>query len=186
MSRKANLMCIVVVLLITLSMVSQASGAMMTYAIEFSASEFAPPPLGTVDPPTDDVFGSFIIFLDPTMDNWNLPVSDFSINIALGSEPASIFIQTEDKLIVGGQQNLINVVEVGTDDFYLVIEPFLSDPTFKNLTYSSSLYTGDWEYWRTVSGSVKVTAVPLPPSLLLLGSGLLSLAAYRRKKLSES
>jgi hypothetical protein len=174
MESKAYRMCVVAVLLLTLSMVSQATASTMTYDVTFSSPYF------DVGAPVNPVTGSFTITFDPTQTYTNATsVTMTSLNIALGSAPGFDYpYGAPDLLVVGGLENGVLGVAAGTNDFVLVIQEFTTHPFLSGmqLQYSQAGTT----VWNTFALTGTVTAVPLPPTVLLLGSGLLGLVGWRR------
>ena len=194
--KKAGFVCLVAVLLLMPYMVSQASSATMTDLVTFTASNFSASG-GTV--PTDPVQGSFTITFDPTQ---SYPIAGTTtgitlntLNIALGSalsfsynDPTSGF--PADTLVVGGIFDNPSTVQYSpaTDDFWLFINNFTSaDPAFDQVGYAQ-VAAGNYLFYTDSAsggtGSVTVTPVtapvPLPPTALLFGSGLLGLVGLRR------
>lgn len=200
---------LLVVLAISLSATSQASAATITDLVTFSATEFtvsSGDPAGTTVP-VSPVTGSFTITFDPTQNYSSLFTGNTSgitlnsLNITLDSSLSFSYGATANYLYagspagdlwVGGGNDGPGVVIVSppTNDFYLRIDNFTTTPTFGQLGYSQTqgATAGYQYYFYTTSAdgdSVSVTpVVPEPSTMLLIGSGLLGLGAFKfRKKL---
>jgi hypothetical protein len=163
---------------------SQASATIVTDYVTFSASGFT----DTSDhnpPPVDPVTGSFTITFDPSqLYGITGPpatiVTVLSMNIPAGAAPvAPSYTGT------GSPPHVLGVGNTavwpgpfpGIDDFSLVVLDFPDSPIFVMMSYTeAAIPTGEWE---TDTGTV--TVVPLPPTLLLVGTGLMPLAWYRRR-----
>jgi hypothetical protein len=163
-------------LLLMLVMVSPASAIVVTDYVTFTASNFSP------TAPTDPVTGSFTITYNPYLVyiDQSAPISSFSSNIpfttsptvALSSDPSGYFY-------VGGLLNTVEDIIGSSDDFRLFISTINISPIFQSFTYSLAA-TGGIYTSHDVTGTV--TPVPMPPSAFLLGSGLIPLAWFRRRK----
>ena len=187
MSRSAALICMLAGLVLMSAMVFQANAAMMTYYVTFNAAGFDPVA------PVEPVTGSFTITFDPTQ-SYTAETSGItlnSLNINLDSAVAFTYPyvgSSGDTLLVGGEQNGSKNILAGTNDFGLVIDNFTtSEPSFYAFLYSQTNQTSVYVAFPageigSISGSV--TSQPVPPSVLLLGSGLVGLGAlsWRRKR----
>jgi len=185
--RKAHFVCLMAVLLLTLSMVSQARATTVTDLVTFSATDFTAVPSGTTVP-VDPVVGSFTITFDPTQ-NYTNATSGIalynapSLNIPLGSSLSFNYDTLTGELVVGGIEYGTGIVEFpGSDDFYLQIANFTTTPTFIQLGYvlnDNYFYTPG----AGLDGTVTVGPVPAPEpcTMLLLGSGLVGIVTFRKK-----
>jgi hypothetical protein len=181
MGRLIHFGCLVVVLLLALSMVSQAGASLVTDFVSFSASGFTSVPTGTTAL-TDPVTGSFTITFDPTLSYTNdtADITLNSLNISLGS--ALSFSYTSSTLTLGGLDGGAGAMLATTDDFVLNVTQFQTAPTFGSFIYKTQ-GTGTVVFVAQ-SGNLGVSAVPLPPALILFGSGLLGLVGLRKLRKS--
>ncbi|MDR3554184.1 MAG: hypothetical protein P4L55_05480 [Syntrophobacteraceae bacterium] len=192
--RKTYFVFLVAVLLLTLSMVSQASATIVNDLVTFTATDFTSAFGQPV--PTSPVQGSFTITFDSTLNYtdatsgialYNAP----SLNIALDSALSFSYNATTDYLVVGGLNVGAAAVELSPgqqNDFYLQILTFTTAPTFNQLGYTVA-GGPDSGYFYTpgngLNGSVTVGPAPIPTpepcAILLLGSGLVGIVTFRRK-----
>lgn len=188
MRRKAYFVFLATALLLALPMVSQASATLLNDLVTFSATNFTSSPPGGTSVP-DPVQGSFTITFDnsasistPTTGTTTGITLD-TLNIPLATALSFSYDSTADTLYVGGLALGPEVIQVGpgANDFYLRILNFSTAPTFDQLGYAET--TGDYFYTTSATGqsvTVGPAPVPLPPTVLLLGSGLLGLVGLRR------
>jgi hypothetical protein len=161
----------VLLLILVFAVCSPVGAALRTYSVDFEASNFFP------SAPTDPVKGAFTITFDPskTYTNEYISISFSSLNIPVDSIIGFTYpFFGSAGLIVGGVQNGVDTITKGTNDFYLVIEDFLTtNPKFSLLTYITS-QSADYIY--SYNGNVSIKRLDKPKSLpsvlfLLLGAG---------------
>jgi hypothetical protein len=182
MRRKAYQIGTVAVLLLTFCMVSLAN-AEMTYYVTFEGQNFVDS-LGSYSPPVDPVQGSFTITFDPAQNyaNETTGITLNYLNINLNSDLAFTYYQSSKSLWVGGSENGAMTIAQSDSDFYLQIYDLTSlttGPSFVYLAYTQGVIFHTW-HAEVITGNA--SAVPLPPSILLMGSGLLSMALLGRRK----
>ncbi|MGB8873864.1 MAG: hypothetical protein ACLPOQ_02835 [Desulfobaccales bacterium] len=187
MRGKTYLFCVLAALIMALPMVPQASATIVNDLVTFTATDFTAVPSGTTVP-VAPVVGSFTITFDSTL-NYTNETSGItlynapSLNIPLGSSLSFNYTASSGYLVVGGNAYLTGIVEYpGSDDFYLQILTFTTAPTFNQLGY---VLNNDYFYSPGAGADGTVTVgpaptVPLPPTVFLLGSGLLGLVGLRR------
>ncbi len=185
-----HLMLMVPVLLLVLSMISQASASTVTDLVTFEASGFTEFLGGSVPAPVDPVTGSFTISFDPTQ-TYSVTTTGItlnSLNLTQATPMGFDYSPTAQPggfLTVGGV-TAGNIEDVpGTNDFYLLIYGFTTAPSMAELLYGTSS-SGEVR-WSAYTGTVTVSAVsavPLPASALLFGSGLLGLLGWRKLRKS--
>jgi hypothetical protein len=170
--KKAYMLGMAAVLLLTLSMGSQVSADTVTEYFTFSASDLTPAA------PT--VTGSFTITFDPSQTYLGVLVDSMSINISVAGDTRLDYASAyPGSMMIYGSLNDRTVIR-GTDDFWLGVGGLSTTPSFYYFAYAQAADPASIHIAGTITGSV--TTVPLPPTLLLVGTGLIPLAWARRKK----
>lgn len=178
-----------VILMIT----SQVVAAPITENVAFKAANFTSSFGQPV--PVSPVMGSFTISFDPTLTytDQTAGITLKALNITLGSALSFSFSPTgpsANELFVGGLQGGAGIISLlpPSDDFYLQLTNFTSNPTFNQLGYTQTSVTGENLFFTPTPpdglSSVAVTravAVPEPVSLAVLGSTLVALGLTRRR-----
>lgn len=158
-------------------MAGQALAAPITLQVSFSATGFSGTGL-----PADPFTGSFTVSFDNGGD-----IADASAGIS-GTLPAFpglvlsfSYIAAADLLIVGGAANGAAAALPGDDDFALLLDAASTAPASSSLVVTTA--GGDIAVADQVDVDATVTATPVPEpaTALLLGVGLLGLAAARRR-----
>ncbi|MFI4973727.1 MAG: PEP-CTERM sorting domain-containing protein [Caulobacterales bacterium] len=187
--------------------VASADGAAITDYVTFSASGFSSN--GGPPPPTDPVFGSFLITFDPTQTyvNSTSGITLESLNLALGSPLSfdysptgidllgNVVVVNADELVVGGLGGG-GAIYVGlqppSNDFSFHINGFTSEnPTFGRLLYGQVGadpnvglfgYVENGPDVRVGTGAVSVTAVLEPATWVMMLLGFFGLGAVLRRR----
>jgi hypothetical protein len=180
MSRKSYLVCMVATLYLFLVLVPHAGAEMVRYVISFSASNFGE------GAPYTDVSGSYTITLDPSVDTTASTMFDSaSLTPSLAAVVGWNYIHDLQGGLVeiggGSTGSDIDTVWQNTNDFIAVVAQLSGTPQVTNVSYT---ITGSMDLFiaKDISFSVTATAVPLPATMLLLGSGLIPVAWARRRK----
>jgi hypothetical protein len=160
------------VLVLLMFLCAPAAGSPITLDITFSASGFG------AGAPVDPVVGSFVLTIDPASSYTNQAVASYSLpGVAVTGGVVFDWPYAGTDLVIGGSLLGASTVQDGTDDFWLYLAGPLDSLSFGTFLYSKA---GAAQDWYTSNGTVG--AVPLGPSWLLFGSGLIPLAWARRKK----
>ena len=164
-------------LILCMCMPSLARADLMTYTYDFTASGFTSYYGSTV--PFDPVTGSITVSFDTAMSYPGQP-SDIwlnSLNIPLASALSFSYSPSDERMIIGGLQSGTGGVASGTDDFWLIFYGG-ENPSFSSVVYSISGYS---DFFKTNSGTVTASTVPIPAAIWLFGSGILGLVCLRKK-----
>jgi hypothetical protein len=176
------LVTLVGVLVLAHALVAQANANMMTYLVTFTASDFNRSD-GYSGSIIDPVSGSFTVTFDKDLTYTDaLGVTGFTANITTGPQHTFDYSHPADIFNIGGvvDSNDNNVIGYPSDDYTLVISDFTNGPSFNYFSYTQIAYIDTLCY--TYTGSVTVSAVPLPPAWLFFCSGIIPLAWARRRK----
>jgi hypothetical protein len=168
-----------------------ANATTVTRSVNFSVSNFSSSPVPG-PAPTDPVLGSFDITLDDALNYSNnvAGITLHNLNIALGSALSFNYLSVNDQLTVGGLNQgaaSISVSPDPTDDFYLVINHFLSDmPSIISFVYVQTA-AGRQSFMATgqnsaVSVETPAAATPLPAALPLFAAGLAGIGLIVRTR----
>jgi hypothetical protein len=156
----------------------QASLFTMEFEVDFSSSPTAP---------TNPVIGS--IGYDAASIN-SVPNSLNFINMIIDGHNYTIGEVGVSGNIIGGIVTGVNGVTGGTDDFWLVYD--ISNLTPLSFIYSSLNTTGIFPTGDLFNGSdftkfivSESTPVPEPSTMMLLGSGLVGLVGYGRRRFKK-
>ena len=114
------------------------------------------------------------------INNFFLPIGTSLVNIDFSQNPpvftfANIFVGRYDRAT--GSQHYVGTMDWDTTD-NVVYYPTSGESMFLNSTASDAGWGGIGAW--VVTDSYTPNAVPIPPTLLLFGSGLLGLAGWRR------
>lgn len=149
--------------------------------LEFIVSDFGPGSEGTVAP-QGTVSGSILYEAVSTISTID-SISDIDLMIAdhkyLPGDVGYIHRDNQPKQCIGdGLSNGFCNVGSKENDFMIRWHQITLDPAY--FAYSTA---GSDEVWGTTTFDLfRITAVPIPPSLFLLGSGLLVLFGMARHK----
>ena len=139
--------------------------------------------LSNTPPPTDPVVGAIewdAASVDATIDSLTsitMIIDGHTYDIAdVGFESPSTIIT--DFNIIGGIEGGIFGIGSGTDDFWIFWNKNTLQPL--QLTYTSSKTNND--IWTTLTfDDFSIKIVPVPTTILLLGSGLVGLVGFRKR-----
>ena len=181
-----------VALTLLLSLLATANADLTTYDVMFSANSFVVGS-GSDPAPADPVMGAFRITLDPAVAvvNNTADITLMSLNIALGSplsfsyNPAADGGFTPGTLRVGGLASGSDTIifNPSTNDFWLYLMDFATTPGFAQLGYSqTSVSNNNLFFTINQTGSVTVSQVPEPASLIFCTLGIAVPAALARRR----
>jgi hypothetical protein len=188
---KATCLVFVGALLFALSISVPARAGLVTDYVTFSATGFTAWGAPSDIAPYTTVTGAFTVTFDPSANYPTGTTTGISLDY-LNSVPASTPIPLDYPLgfeytnngdfTAGGYDNggLVDIINAGLNNFGITILSFNTTPTVFLFGYTQQGYGGEY---LADQCSVTVTPTPLPPSLLLFGTGLLRLAGYRKKRL---
>jgi hypothetical protein len=148
---------------------STALASIITLDYNFSASGFVDVNGASV-PPVDPVIGHFSVTFDNSADiSETVTGLTFTSNLSLDSPVGFIYKKGEDRIFIG-------LVPAGTNDFVLQVAQVSTQPTFAVLEYRRDDTSSAF-----VSSTGRLTPVPEPATLSLLGLGFGG-AAWRRRR----
>lgn len=153
------------------------------FRIDFSGSGFVPSQPGLVTP-QDPISGSFVVraasLASPIEE---LLAVDLTINGHAYALAEVDFANDGNLSMLGGKVGGVAIPMSGADDFLLTIgRPFGAD-SFNYVYYTTSSAAGRWVAGGDGAGlsSIAVTPVPEPIGMVLFGTGLVGLAATRKR-----
>jgi hypothetical protein len=167
----------------------QANASLTTETIDFTASNFTDTHGHSNVAPVSPVIGSITVTYDPLLtygfnDLGAIGVTSGitlnSLNIALNSQIAFAYNPTGGVMAIGGSNSFLTVYS-NTNNFYLTIsnDAYGHFDNFGGLVYAQVGFNDDF---LSTTGTFTVTnTAPIPDTMLLLGSGLAGLAAFKKK-----
>ncbi len=178
--------------LLLMFVASKSHADVITFDVSFTANTFQ---IGSgVDAaPVDPVVGEFQVSLDPlvAVSNNTTDIVLKSLNITLGSaltysyNPVVEGAFPAGTLRVGGFNSGSDVIifNPSTNDFWLYITDFVNNPAFSQLGYTqTSVSNNNLFFTINQTGSVSVSVVPEPTSLLACSIGLAGLVLIRPRR----
>jgi hypothetical protein len=119
---------------------------------------------------------------------WNFDPIDFTaFGSAILLEVAAIDLNVGVEMIANGISSSGIKIFTNTDDFLVSYNDFSNSSVFSNISSFSLNFTGPqaWDgQFKLLTTGQPVATVPLPPSLFLMGAGLLGMIGITRKKQS--
>jgi hypothetical protein len=119
---------------------------------------------------------------------WNFDPIDFTaFGSAILLEVAAIDLNVGVEMIANGISSSGIKIFTNTDDFLVSFNDFSNSSVFSNISSFSLNFTGPqaWDgQFKLLTTGQPVATVPLPPSLFLMGAGLLGMIGITRKKQS--